>query len=70
MAHDKSELETVTLNETSAAPLNETTLPQAANLSGQLLDDRYQIEKELGHGRRRSRLSGARSEAARQARRH
>jgi len=50
MAHDKSQLETVTLNETSAAPLSETTLPQAANLSGQLLDDRYQIETELGHG--------------------
>jgi len=50
MAHDKSQLETVTLDETSAAPLSETTLPQAANLSGQLLDDRYQIENELGHG--------------------
>ncbi|HEX3145641.1 MAG TPA: serine/threonine-protein kinase [Pyrinomonadaceae bacterium] len=50
MAHDKSQLETVTLNETSAAPLSETTMPRAANLAGQLLDDRYQIEKELGHG--------------------
>ncbi len=50
MSADKSQLETVTLNETSAAPLNETTLPQTANLIGHLLDDRYQIEKELGHG--------------------
>src|SRR4051812_29249395 len=50
MAHDKSQLETVTLDVTSGAALSETTLPQAANLSGQLLDDRYQIEKELGHG--------------------
>src|ERR1044072_909218 len=50
MSADKSQLETVTLNETSAAPLNETTLPQTGNLIVQLLDDRYQIEKELGHG--------------------
>src|SRR5436853_4678127 len=50
MAHDKSQLETVTLNQTSVVPLNETTLPQAASLSGQLLDDRYQIENELGQG--------------------
>ncbi len=50
MAHDKSQLDTVTLNETSAAPLSETTLPQATNLSGHVLDDRYQVEKELGQG--------------------
>src|SRR3982751_2713428 len=50
MAHDKSQLETVTLNQTSVVPLNETTLPQPATLCGQLLDDRYQIEDELGQG--------------------
>src|SRR5215471_15068089 len=50
MSADKSQLETVTLNETSTAPLSETTLPPATNLTGQLLDDRYQIDKELGHG--------------------
>jgi tRNA A-37 threonylcarbamoyl transferase component Bud32 len=50
MSPDKSQLETVTLNETSTAPLNETTLPQQSNLIGQVLDDRYRIEKELGQG--------------------
>ncbi|PYS24117.1 MAG: hypothetical protein DMF72_06185 [Acidobacteria bacterium] len=50
MSPDKSQLETVTLNETSTAPLNETTLPQQANLDGRVLDDRYRIEKELGQG--------------------
>src|ERR1700756_3701132 len=50
MSPDKSQLETVTLNETSAVPLNETTLPQASSLVGQILDERYLIEKELGKG--------------------
>src|SRR2546421_5372751 len=50
MPADKSQLETVTLNETSAAPLNETTLPQQSNLIGKTLDGRYFIESELGQG--------------------
>src|SRR3954452_24555033 len=50
MSADKSQLETVTLNENSTAALNETTLPQSASLVDQLVDDRYHIEKELGHG--------------------
>src|SRR3989440_5203994 len=50
MPADKSQLETVTLNGTSAVPLNETTLPQQSNLIGQTLDERYFIQKELGQG--------------------
>jgi serine/threonine protein kinase len=50
MSLDKSQLETVTLNETSTGPLNETTLPQQPQLSGQVLDGRYAIEKALGQG--------------------
>src|SRR5438876_7689408 len=50
MPPDKSQLETVTLNETSTVPLNETTLPQPSNLIGQMLDERYFIESELGQG--------------------
>ena len=50
MPEDRSQLETVTLNEPSGAPLNETTLPAQANLSGQIVDDRFVIEKELGRG--------------------
>ena len=50
MPPDKSQLETVTLNETSTAPLNETTLPQQPSLIGQTVDERYSIEKELGRG--------------------
>src|SRR5256885_10288334 len=50
MPADKSQLETVTLNETPAIPLNETTLPQQSNLIGQTLDERYFIESELGQG--------------------
>ncbi|MGZ8846112.1 MAG: serine/threonine protein kinase, partial [Pyrinomonadaceae bacterium] len=49
MPTDKSQLETITLNETSA-PLSETTLPQELSLTGQTLDARYIIEKELGRG--------------------
>src|SRR5438105_706082 len=50
MSADKSQLETITVNETPGVPLNETTLPQQSNLVGQLLDDRYQIERVLGQG--------------------
>ena len=50
MSLDKSQLETVTLNETSTGPLNETTLPQQPQLAGQVLDERYAIEEELGQG--------------------
>jgi serine/threonine protein kinase len=50
MPSNKSELETVTLNETSAVPLNETTLLKPTDLIGQILDSRYFIEKELGRG--------------------
>lgn len=50
MPPDKSQLETITLNETSTAPLNETTLPQQHSLIGQTLDSRYVVERELGQG--------------------
>lgn len=50
MPADKSQLETVTLNETSAAPLNETTLPQQSQIIGKTLGERYFIESELGQG--------------------
>ena len=50
MPTDKSQLETVTGAETSTGPLNETTLPQHSNLLGQVLDERYSIERELGQG--------------------
>src|SRR6266567_5622242 len=50
MPQDKSQLETVTLNETSSVPPNETTQPQQPDLSGLTLDNRYFIEKELGRG--------------------
>jgi len=50
MPPDKSQVETVTLNETSTLPLNETTLPSPPNLAGETLDDRYVIEREIGHG--------------------
>src|SRR6185436_6662396 len=50
MPEDRSQLETVTLNETSGLPLNETTLPSQSNLLGQIVDDRFVIEKELGRG--------------------
>jgi tRNA A-37 threonylcarbamoyl transferase component Bud32 len=49
MPEDRSQLETVTLNETSAAPLLETTLPQPF-LNGQTLGHRYSIEKQIGQG--------------------
>jgi serine/threonine protein kinase len=50
MSPDKSQLETLTVNETSTAPLDETTLTAQQNLTGQVLDERYVIERELGHG--------------------
>src|SRR5437868_3854927 len=50
MPPDKSQLETVTLDEASAVPLSETTLPQQSNLIGKTLDERYFIESELGQG--------------------
>src|SRR2546421_3328920 len=49
MSGDKSQLETITLDEASEASLNETTLPQQS-LTGATLDNRYYIEKELGRG--------------------
>src|SRR5580765_7141026 len=50
MPPDKSQLETVTLDETNTASVNETTLPQQSSLVNQTLDGRYFIEKELGRG--------------------
>jgi hypothetical protein len=50
MSPDKSQLETVTLDETSSVPPNETTLPQQSNLLGQTIDGRYFIDRELGQG--------------------
>ncbi len=50
MAADKSQLDTVTLNGNSAAPLNETTLPQPPGLVGQTIDERYGIESAIGQG--------------------
>jgi tRNA A-37 threonylcarbamoyl transferase component Bud32 len=50
MPEDRSQLETVTLNETSGLPLDETTLPSPASLLGQIIDDRFVIERELGRG--------------------
>src|SRR6266571_974281 len=50
MPQDKSQLETVTLNETSSVPPNETKQPQQSSLLGQTLDERYLIERELGQG--------------------
>lgn len=50
MSADKSQLETLTLDGTSAAHLNETTLPQQPGLIGQTLDGRYLIDSELGQG--------------------
>ncbi|MEK6334622.1 MAG: serine/threonine-protein kinase [Acidobacteriota bacterium] len=50
MPEDRSQLETLTLNESSNASLNETTLPEQSNLIGKTLDGRYLIEKELGKG--------------------
>ena len=47
---DKSQAETVTLNESSAGSLQETTLPQPSNLIGQILGERYLIERALGQG--------------------
>jgi serine/threonine protein kinase len=38
------------VNELSTAPLNETTVAQSPELIGQVLDHRYFIDKELGHG--------------------
>lgn len=49
MSADKSQLETITLDGTSEASLNETTLPQPS-LNGQTLDSRYSIEKQIGQG--------------------
>jgi serine/threonine protein kinase len=49
MSADKSQLETITLDVTSRASLNETTLPQSS-LNGTTLDSRYSIEKQIGQG--------------------
>jgi serine/threonine protein kinase len=50
MPEDKSQIETVTFNETSTGPLNETTLPQQPGLVGQTIDERYVIESAIGQG--------------------
>src|SRR5580765_8952501 len=50
MPPDKSQLETVTLDETNTASVNETTLPQQSSLVNQTLDGRYLIQGELGQG--------------------
>lgn len=50
MPLDKSQLDTVTLNQTSTGELNETTLPQQPGLINHTIDDRYLIEAELGRG--------------------
>lgn len=50
MPLDKSQPETLTLNENSTAPLHPTTLPEQSNLSGQVIEQRYFIQKELGQG--------------------
>src|SRR2546421_8446504 len=49
MSGDKSQLETITLDEASEASLNETTLPQQS-LNGTTLDSRYSIEMQIGQG--------------------
>jgi serine/threonine protein kinase len=50
MPEYKSQVETVTLNETSTGPLNETTLPQQPGLIGRTIDERYVIESAIGQG--------------------
>ena len=50
MPEDKSQVETLTLNETSTGTLNETTLPQQPGLIGQTVDQRYVIESAIGQG--------------------
>jgi hypothetical protein len=50
MPEDKSQGETLTLNETSTGTLNETTLPQQPGLIGQTIDERYVIESAIGQG--------------------
>src|ERR1044071_10090624 len=50
MPAEKSQLETLTHDGTSSAALNETALPQQSHLIGQIIDDRFVIEKELGRG--------------------
>ena len=49
MSGDKSQLETITLDEASETSLNETTLPQQS-LNGTTLDSRYSIEMQIGQG--------------------
>lgn len=47
---DKSQAETVTLSESSPVSLQETTLPQPSNAIGQVLGERYLVERALGQG--------------------
>src|SRR5438067_11503510 len=49
MSGNKSQLETITLDEASETSLNETTLPQQS-LNGTTLDSRYSIEMQIGQG--------------------
>jgi serine/threonine protein kinase len=42
--------ETLILKEASTASLNPPTLPEQPNIAGQLLGERYLVEKELGQG--------------------
>ena len=50
MPADDPQLETATFDETSTVRLGDVVLPNPHTLIGQLLDGRYCIDRELGHG--------------------
>ncbi|MEP6708068.1 MAG: protein kinase [Pyrinomonadaceae bacterium] len=50
MPPDESKQETIASTEATGASSNSATLPTQRDLAGQILDERYLIEKELGHG--------------------